>query len=84
MKQKAIKLFKEWQNAEDSETKIRLLENAISYDNTNEVIIKDYLKLLKNYDEKELKKQVDKYYYHISEKSYKELFGEEKNCLLSN
>ena len=78
IKQKAVKLFQEAQIAKDSETKIRLLENAISYDNTNEAIIKDYLNLLKNNDETEFKKQIDKYYYHISEKSYKELFGEDK------
>ena len=78
MKQKAIKLFEDAKNTKDCTNKIKILEDAISFDNTNEDILRDYLILLKNINEKEFMIKLDKYYYHISEKTYKEIQGEEK------
>ena len=76
--QKAIQLFEDAKIIEGQEQKISILEEAISYDNTNEAIIKDYLQILKSYNQENFKKEIEKYYYHISEKTYIELLGEEK------
>ena len=46
--EKAIQLFEDAKIIERTEQNINILKEAISYDNTNEAIIKDYLQILKS------------------------------------
>ena len=75
IKQKALILFQESKAINSYKQKILKLEEAISHDNTNENILKEYLILLKDNDKEKYEIKLNIYYYHISPKSYLEISG---------
>ena len=78
IKQKALILFQESKVINSYKEKILKLEEAISNDNTNENILKEYLILLKGNDQEKYEIKLKLYYYHISPKSYMEISGIKK------
>ena len=82
LKQRAISLFEESKKLDNYKEKINKLEEAISYDNTNQIILKEYLfYLLRNNDNK-FDDAIEKCYYKISPMIYNELLL--KNKFLSS
>ena len=79
LKKRAVNLFEESKKINELNLKINKLEEAISYDNTNESILKDYLMLLKLKNNDIFNKNIEKYYYHISPNTYKELLQKDKS-----
>ena len=54
------------------------IQKALSYDNTNEIILKEYLSILKKTNFEQFKKEMEKYYYFISADIYMKITGEKK------
>ena len=54
LKNISLNILNEIKENEDDKSKIKKLEKSIEYDNTNESIIKEYLKCLKKVNEKEI------------------------------
>ena len=55
------------------------IQKALSYDNTNEIILKEYLFILKKTNFEQFKKEMEKYYYFISADIYMKITGEKKD-----
>ena len=64
---------------EKEEEKYSKLKEALSYDNTKDNILREYLKIEKIYNKKEYDENINIYYYHISPEAYKIITGEKKN-----
>jgi hypothetical protein len=71
-------MLNEIKENEDDKSKIKKLEKSIEYDNTNESIIKEYLKCLKKVNQKKYEENLNKYLFHISPETYKLITVEEK------
>ena len=78
MKIKADQLYQESIHEINSNDKYRKLKEAISYDNTNENIMKEYLTIEKKCNKTEFDKNIIIYYYHISPTTYQVITGEKK------
>ena len=78
LKIKAVKLYEEAIQINNKEDKYLKLKDAISYDNTNNKILKEYLKMEKLRNKSANDDYIDKYYYHISPECYQEITGNKK------
>jgi hypothetical protein len=86
LKIKAVKLYEEAMTINNEEDKYLKLKDAVSYDNTNNKILKEYLKIEKLRNKKDGDDYINNYYYHISPECYEELWVKKKenplwNCL---
>ena len=77
MKEKALSLYKEAMKYSNEKEKYLKLKEAVSYDNTNSEILKEYLVSAKNYCD-EYDSLIKKYYYHINPEIYKDITGNDK------
>ena len=77
MKNKAILLYDEAINCINEKEKYLKLEDAISYDNTNDKILKEYLTIAQKY-RNDYNTLIEKYYYHISPNSFQDITGHNK------
>ena len=77
MKKKALLLFGKAMKLDDGKEKYSILEDAVSYDNTNYEILKEYLLNAKKYCDK-YENLFNKYIYHIPRDIYKEITGNDK------
>lgn len=75
---KAISLYNEALNTENTEKKYLLLKEALSYDNTNEQILEEYLKTEKVCDIYKYNENIIKFYYNISPETYIKITGDKK------
>ena len=75
---KAISLFNEALNIENTEKKYLLLKEALSYDNTNEQILEEYLKTEKVCDIYKYNENIIIFYYNISPETYMKITGDKK------
>ena len=66
----------------DDESKIKKLEKSIEYDNTNESIIKEYLKCLKKVNQKKYEENLNKYLFHIAPETYKLITVKKKKNII--
>ena len=85
LKIKAVKLYEEAMTINNEEDKYLKLKDAVSYDNTNNKILKEYLKIEKLRNKKDGDDYINNY-YHISPECYEEIMGKKKenplwNCL---
>ena len=55
------------------------IQKALSYDNTNEIILKEYLSILKQTNFGLFEKKIEEYYYSISEDIYMKITGQKKH-----
>lgn len=78
LKNISLNILNEIKENGDDESKIKKLEKSIEYDNTNESIIKEYLKYLKKINQKKYEENLNKYLFHISPETYKLITVEEK------
>jgi len=78
LKIKAVKLYEEAIQINNEEDKYLKLKDAISYDNINNKILKEYLKMEKSRNKSVNDDYIDKYYYHISPECYEEITGNKK------
>ena len=78
LKNISLNILNEIKENEDDKSKIKKLEKSIEYDNTNESIIKEYLKCLKKVNQKKYEENLNKYLFHISPETYKLITVEEK------
>jgi hypothetical protein len=86
LKIKAVKLYEEAMTINNEEDKYLKLKDSVSYDNTNNKILKEYLKIEKLRNKKDGDDYINNYYYHISPECYEEIMGKKKvnplwNCL---
>ena len=77
MKEKALSLYKEAMKYSNEKEKYLKLKEAVSYDNTNSKILKEYFVSAKNYCD-EYDSLINKYYYHINPEIYKDITGNDK------
>ena len=80
LKNKAVELYKESLLIKNEKDKYLKLKEAISYDNTNGIILEEYLKIEKVYNSKEYDKNIIYYHHHISPKSYNDITDQKKSC----
>ena len=78
LKNEAEKLFEESQKIVNENEKYFKLKEAVSYDNTNEKILKELLKLEKKLNIDKYNSNISLYYYHISPDAYKYITGNNK------
>ena len=78
-----MNILNEIKENEDDKSKIKKLEKSIEYDNTNESIIKEYLKCLKKVNQKKYEEILNKYLFHISPETYKLITGGKKKYHLN-
>lgn len=78
LKIKAVKLYEEAMTINNEEDKYLKLKDAVSYDNTNNKILKEYLKIEKLRNKKDGDDYINNYYYHISPECYEEIMGKKK------
>ena len=67
---------KEYKDLKDKYDKLKM---AVSFDNTNEEILKEFLLIEKTLDREEYEKNINKYYYHLSPDTYKTITGKTKD-----
>lgn len=79
LKIKAIELYKESLLIKNEKDKYLKLKQAISYDNTNNIILEEYLKIEKVYNNKEYDKNIIYYHYHISPRNYSDITAQKKS-----
>ena len=78
MQKKALSFYNEAMKSSNEEEKYLKLKEAVSYDNTNFEILKEYLISAKNYCD-EYDSLFNKYIYHIPRDIYKDITGTDKN-----
>ena len=74
---KAISLYNDSMKLKDKQ-KYQMLKSAIFFDNNNEKIMEEYLKIEKMLNKEEYDKNILIYKYHISPKTYFNITGENK------
>ena len=74
---KAISLYNDSMKLKDKQ-KYQMLKSAIFFDNSNEKIMEEYLKIEKMLNKEEYDKNILIYKYHISPKAYFNITGENK------
>lgn len=79
LKIKAIELYKESLLIKNEKDKYLKLKKAISYDNTNNIILEEYLKIEKVFNNKEYDKNIIYYHYHISPRNYRDITAQKKS-----
>ena len=79
LKIKAEKIYYEAIKLDNEEEKYLKLKEAISYDNTNDAILRDYLKIARIQNKEAYSNEINLYYYHISPESYKDITGQKKD-----
>ena len=77
MKEKALSIYEEAMKCNNEKEKYLKLKEAVSYDNTNSKILKEYFVSAKNYCD-EYDSLINKYYYHINPEIYKDITGNDK------
>ena len=78
LKKKAERIYNEAIKLNNEQEKYLKLKEAVSYDNTNDVILKDYLKIASIQDKVSYSNEINLYYYHLSPESYKDITGQKK------
>ena len=76
-KKKAKNLYEQSLSEKDESKKLKLLEQSLNYNNVNEKVIIDYLKVLKKIDKNKFKKEKLIYAPAISKKNFDSLFKSE-------
>ena len=77
MKEKALSLYKEAMKNSNEKEKYLKLKEAVSYDNTNSKILKEFFVSAKNNCD-EYYSLINEYYYHINPEIYKDITGNDK------